>query len=128
MRVRLNLRRVKFKRVYRGVSFHTFLTPRVLDKSPPITVHLCTVCAQTAPDGLHDRILVSISAQIDEATVAKVHEASRSKRRLVEFKEIPKVLVDAVAAGEDFFLTPETTWRRKLSEAFIALIPSAAPD
>ncbi len=95
--------------------------------------------------------------------VTTLSEASRSKRRLVEFKDIPKVLVDAVTAGEDqrffshsgldpiriagalvsnfaethrlqggstitqqlarnFFLTPETTWRRKVSEALIALI------
>jgi penicillin-binding protein 1B len=87
----------------------------------------------------------------------------RSKRRLVEFKEIPKVLIDAVTAGEDqkffvhhgldlkrivgaflwnirekkglqgastitqqlarsFFLTRERTLRRKLSEAFIAVM------
>jgi penicillin-binding protein 1B len=95
--------------------------------------------------------------------VTNLSGASRAKRRLVEFKDIPKVLVDAVTAGEDqsflshhgldpiriagafvsnldethrlqggstitqqlarnFFLTAEPTWRRKLSEAFIALI------
>jgi penicillin-binding protein 1B len=95
--------------------------------------------------------------------VTNLSGASRAKRRLVEFKDIPKVLVDAVMAGEDqsffthhgvnpiriagafvsnlddkhrlqggstitqqlarnFFLTAEPTWRRKISEAFIALI------
>ena len=95
--------------------------------------------------------------------VTNLSDASRSKRRLVEFKDIPKVLVDAVTAGEDqsffshhgldpmriagafvsnldethrlqggstitqqlarnFFLTAEPTWRRKISEAFIAVI------
>jgi penicillin-binding protein 1B len=89
--------------------------------------------------------------------------AARSKRRLIEFKDIPKVLIDAVTAGEDqgffshhglaptrmagaffsnlqddhrlqggstitqqlarnIFLTAEPTWRRKLAEAFIAVI------
>jgi penicillin-binding protein 1A len=40
--------------------------------------------------------------------VTTLSEASRSKRRLVEFKDIPKVLVDAVTAGEDqrFFIHP----------------------
>ena len=33
--------------------------------------------------------------------VTNLSGASRSKRRLVEFKDIPKVLVDAVTAGED---------------------------
>jgi len=95
--------------------------------------------------------------------VTNLSDASRAKRRLVEFKDIPKVLVDAVTAGEDksffshhgldpiriagafvsnlaethrlqggstitqqlarnFFLTAEPTWRRKMSEAFIAVI------
>jgi penicillin-binding protein 1B len=95
--------------------------------------------------------------------VTNLSGAARSKRRLVEFKDIPKVLVDAVTAGEDqsffshhgldpiriagafvsnlhethrlqggstitqqlarnFFLTAEPTWRRKTSEAFLALI------
>ena len=88
---------------------------------------------------------------------------TRAKRRLVEFNEIPKGLIDAVTAGEDqkffahygvdlkriggafiwnlrenrrlqgastitqqlarsFFLTREPTLRRKLSEAFIAIL------
>jgi len=88
---------------------------------------------------------------------------SRAKRRLVEFQDIPKVLLDAVTAGEDqkffthhgldlkrivgafmwnlrenrrlqgastitqqlarsFFLTREPTLRRKISEAFIAIL------
>jgi penicillin-binding protein 1B len=87
----------------------------------------------------------------------------RSKRRLVEFHDIPKVLIDAVTAGEDqkffhhhgldvkriagavvtnireeksvqgastitqqlarsFFLTRERTLKRKVSEAFIAVV------
>jgi len=87
----------------------------------------------------------------------------RAKRRLVEFNDIPKVLIDAVTAGEDqkffqhygldlkriaaafvwnirekkgmqgastitqqlarsFFLTRERTLRRKVSEAFIAVL------
>jgi len=87
----------------------------------------------------------------------------RSKRRLVEFHDIPKVLIDAVTAGEDqkffhhhgldvkriagavvsnireekavqgastitqqlarsFFLTRERTLKRKVSEAFIAVL------
>src|SRR5262245_18965306 len=87
----------------------------------------------------------------------------RAKRRLVEFKDVPKVLVDAVTAGEDqkffvhhgldlkrivgafiwnvrenrrvqgastitqqlarsFFLTRAPTLRRKISEAFIAIL------
>src|SRR5262245_34196985 len=87
----------------------------------------------------------------------------RAKRRLVQFEEIPKVLVDAVTAGEDqkffvhhgidlkricgafmwnlrengklqgastitqqlarsFFLTREPTLRRKISEAFLAVL------
>jgi penicillin-binding protein 1B len=87
----------------------------------------------------------------------------RAKRRLVEFSEIPKNLIDAVTAGEDqkffvhhgldlkrivgalvwnvrenhglqgastitqqlarsFFLTREPTMRRKISEAFIAIL------
>jgi penicillin-binding protein 1B len=95
--------------------------------------------------------------------VTNLSDASRAKRRLVEFKDLPKVLVDAVTAGEDqnffthhgldpiriagafisnlyethrlqggstitqqlarnFFLTAEPTWRRKISEAFIAVI------
>ena len=33
--------------------------------------------------------------------VTSLSGASREKRRLVEFKDIPKVLVDAVTAGED---------------------------
>ena len=33
--------------------------------------------------------------------VTNLSDASREKRRLVEFKDIPKVLVDAVTAGED---------------------------
>jgi len=33
--------------------------------------------------------------------VTNLSDASRAKRRLVEFKDIPKVLVDAVTAGED---------------------------
>ncbi len=88
--------------------------------------------------------------------VTSLSGESRVKRRLVEFKDIPKVLIDAVTAGEDqkffthhgldpnriagafiwnldeshrlqggstitqqlarnFFLTPEPTWRRKIS-------------
>jgi penicillin-binding protein 1B len=95
--------------------------------------------------------------------VTNLSGTSRSKRRLVEFKDIPKVLVDAVTSGEDqsffshhgldpiriagaflsnlgethrlqggstitqqlarnFFLTAKPTWRRKISEAFIAVI------
>ena len=95
--------------------------------------------------------------------VTNLSGVSRAKRRLVEFSDIPKVLIDAVTAGEDqsffthhgldpiriagafvsnlrethrlqggstitqqlarnFFLTPEVTWRRKFSEAFIALL------
>jgi penicillin-binding protein 1B len=95
--------------------------------------------------------------------VTNLSGTSRSKRRLVEFKDIPKALVDAVTSGEDqsffshhgldpiriggafvsnlaethrlqggstitqqlarnFFLTAEPTWRRKISEAFIAVI------
>ena len=95
--------------------------------------------------------------------VTNLSDASRAKRRLIEFKDIPKVLVDAVTAGEDqsffshhgldpiriagafvsnldethrlqggstitqqlarnFFLTAQPTWRRKIAEAFIALI------
>jgi penicillin-binding protein 1B len=95
--------------------------------------------------------------------VTSLPDATRSKRRLIEFKDIPKVLIDAVLAGEDrsffghhgldprriagafisnrdpahqlqgastitqqlarnFFLTPQPTWRRKVSEAFIAII------
>jgi penicillin-binding protein 1B len=95
--------------------------------------------------------------------VTNLSGVSRAKRRLVEFRDIPKVLIDAVTAGEDqsffthhgldpiriagafvsnlrqthrlqggstitqqlarnFFLTPEVTWRRKFSEAFIALL------
>jgi penicillin-binding protein 1B len=89
--------------------------------------------------------------------------AARKKRRLIEFKDIPEVLVAAVTAGEDqgffshhglaptrmagafysnlhdnhrlqggstitqqlarnVFLTRDPTWRRKLAEAFIAVI------
>ena len=33
--------------------------------------------------------------------VTNLSDASRAKRRLVEFKDLPKVLVDAVTAGED---------------------------
>jgi penicillin-binding protein 1B len=95
--------------------------------------------------------------------VTNLSGVSRDKRRLVEFEDIPKILVDAVTAGEDqgffthhglapsriagalvsnldgthrlqggstitqqlarnLFLTAEPTWRRKVSEAFIALI------
>ena len=95
--------------------------------------------------------------------VTNLSDALRAKRRLVEFQDLPKMLVDAVTAGEDqsffshhgldliriagafvsnfdethrlqggstitqqlarnFFLTAEPTWRRKLSEAFIAVI------
>lgn len=94
--------------------------------------------------------------------VTNLSDGSREKRRLLKFHEMPKVLVDAVIAGEDqrfyshrgldpvriggalvanlkgsgrlqggstitqqlarnVFLTPETTWRRKVTEAFIAL-------
>lgn len=94
--------------------------------------------------------------------VTNLSDGSRVKRRLVKFREIPKVLADAVIAGEDqrfyshrgldpiriggallanlegsgrlqggstitqqlarnVFLTPETTWRRKVAEAFIAV-------
>jgi len=95
--------------------------------------------------------------------VTNLSDALRAKRRLVEFQDLPKMLVDAVTAGEDqsffshhgldliriagafisnldethrlqggstitqqlarnFFLTAEPTWRRKMSEAFIAVI------
>jgi penicillin-binding protein 1B len=95
--------------------------------------------------------------------VTNLPDASRAKRRLVEFEDIPKVLVDAVTAGEDqsffrhhgldlfriagafisnldqahqlqgastitqqlarnCFLTTAPTWRRKFSEAFLAVI------
>jgi membrane peptidoglycan carboxypeptidase len=33
--------------------------------------------------------------------LTNLSDASRAKRRLVEFKDLPKVLVDAVTAGED---------------------------
>ena len=95
--------------------------------------------------------------------VTRLVGADRAKRRLVQFQDIPKVLVDAVTAGEDknffvhhgldlkricgafiwnvrengrlqgastitqqlarsFFLTREPTLRRKISEAFLAIL------
>lgn len=95
--------------------------------------------------------------------VTSLSDSARAKRRLVAFKDIPKVLVDAVTAGEDqgffnhyglapvriagafvsnlgethrlqggstitqqlarnIFLTAAPTWRRKFSEAFIAIV------
>jgi len=95
--------------------------------------------------------------------VTSLFGASRVKRRIIEFSDIPKVLVDAVTAGEDqgffhhhglapiriagafvsnlqeghrlqggstitqqlarnLFLTAAPEWRRKISEAFIAVI------
>src|SRR5688572_23156603 len=114
-----------------------------------------------------------LNGQVFENT-AKIHDRSgnlitslsgeeRAKRRLVEFHDIPKVLIDAVTAGEDqkffqhhgldlkriagaliwnlrekrglqgastitqqlarsFFLTRDKTLRRKMSEAFIAVL------
>jgi penicillin-binding protein 1B len=114
-----------------------------------------------------------LSGQVFQNT-AKIYDSStklvtslsgeaRAKRRLVEFQDIPKVLIDAVTAGEDqkffvhhgvdpsriagafiwnlenshrlqgastitqqlarnFFLTPQPTLRRKISEAFIAVL------
>jgi penicillin-binding protein 1B len=100
---------------------------------------------------------------LSEKSVTNLSGASRVKRRIVEFKDIPKVLVDAVTAGEDqgffrhyglaptriagalfsnlqeghrlqggstitqqlarnLFLSAEPTWRRKVSEACLALI------
>lgn len=38
--------------------------------------------------------------EVSPKLVTTLAEASRSKRRLVEFKDIPKVLVDAVTAGK----------------------------
>jgi len=95
--------------------------------------------------------------------LTNLFDAARVKRRLVEFKDIPKVLVDAVTAGEDrgffshhglaplriagafisnlhegnrlqggstitqqlarnLFLTAAPAWRRKVAEAFMAVI------
>src|SRR5262245_25276172 len=95
--------------------------------------------------------------------LTRVSGKTRERRRLVEFNEIPKTLIDAVTAGEDqkffghygldlmriggafisnlhenrrlqgastitqqlarsFFLTREPTLRRKVSEAFIAVL------
>jgi membrane peptidoglycan carboxypeptidase len=51
--------------------------------------------------------------------VTNLSGASRSKRRLVEFKDIPKVLVDAVTAGEDqsFFSHHGVEWIHSGSSA-----------
>lgn len=99
-----------------------------------------------------------------EDLVTTLADSSRSKRRFVQFNDIPKVLIDAVTAAEDqrffshhgldpiriagalvsnldathplqggstitqqlarnvFLRTAESTWRRKLSEAFTAVI------
>jgi penicillin-binding protein 1B len=95
--------------------------------------------------------------------VTNLFGEARVKRRIVEFKDIPKVLIDAVTAGEDqgffshhglaprriagafvsnlqdghrlqggstitqqlarnLFLTAAPAWRRKIAEAFIAVI------
>ena len=55
-------------------------------------------------DGKLNRQIFQNSAKIygnSPVPVTNLSGASRVKRRLVEFKDIPKVLVDAVTAGED---------------------------
>lgn len=102
-------------------------------------------------------------AQIEPELISSVINPEREKRKIIEFKDLPSDLVNAITAIEDrqffdhpgvnwrgilralvrdyqagelreggssitqqlvkdFFLTPERTWKRKLSEAYMSLI------
>ena len=133
--------------------------------SSAVVIHYYNRCVRTIDLKLSRQVFQN-TAKIYSASrklVTNLSGASRAKRRLIEFADIPKVLVAAVTAGEDqkffthhgldviriagafvsnldethrlqggstitqqlarnFFLTAEPTWRRKISEAFIALI------
>lgn len=95
--------------------------------------------------------------------ISNIINKNREKRRLVSYRDLPRVLIDAVLASEDrrffshsgvdpirilkaalidiragenvqgastltqqfvkqFFLTPERTWRRKLTDAYMAIL------
>ena len=102
-------------------------------------------------------------AQVEPEKISSTINPEREKRKNVEFKDLPKSLVDAIVATEDrtffdhsgislrgiirafsrnyqageiteggstitqqlvksFFLTPDRTWKRKISEAYMAII------
>lgn len=102
-------------------------------------------------------------AQVEPERISSTINQEREKRKNIEFKDLPKSLVDAIVATEDrtffdhsgislrgifrafsrnyqageiteggstitqqlvksFFLTPERTWKRKISEAYMAVI------
>ncbi|MBS1790327.1 MAG: PBP1A family penicillin-binding protein [Acidobacteria bacterium] len=102
-------------------------------------------------------------AQVEPERISSTINQEREKRKNIEFKDLPKSLVDAIVATEDrtffdhsgislrgifraftrnyqageiteggstitqqlvksFFLTPERTWKRKISEAYMAII------
>ena len=58
--------------------------------------------------------------------VTNLSDASREKRRLVEFKDIPKVLVDAVTAGEDrSFFSHHGLDPKRIAGAFVSNLDDA---
>ena len=102
-------------------------------------------------------------AQVEPEKISSTINQEREKRKNIEFKDLPKPLVDAIVATEDrtffdhsgislrgiirafsrnyqageiteggstitqqlvksFFLTPDRTWKRKFSEAYMAII------
>ncbi|MGH9799662.1 MAG: PBP1A family penicillin-binding protein, partial [Blastocatellia bacterium] len=121
-----------------------------------------------APNGIRsitdqDKRESLTEAQVEPERISSTINPDREKRKNVEFKELPKNLVDAIIATEDrtffdhsgislrgilrafsrnyeageiteggstitqqlvksFFLTPERTWKRKISEAYMAII------
>src|SRR5262245_17597217 len=118
--------------------------------------------------GVLNRIVKPNNGEVDEASlpaelVTNLFDQTREKRRIVEYNDLPKVLVNALVAAEDqrffrhwgldpvrlvgavvasvrhgdqvrgtstitqqlarnFFLTADRSMRRKINEAFIALI------
>lgn len=102
-------------------------------------------------------------AQVEPEKISSTINQEREKRKNIEYKDLPRSLVDAIVATEDrtffdhsgislrgivrafsrnyeageiteggstitqqlvksFFLTPERTWKRKISEAYMSLI------
>jgi penicillin-binding protein 1B len=102
-------------------------------------------------------------AQVEPELISSVVNQEREKRKIIEFKDLPQSLVDAITSVEDraffdhsginwrgvlralmvdyqagelkeggssitqqlvksFFLNPEKSWKRKLSEAYMAVI------
>jgi len=127
--------------------------------------HYCRVYSRIIDRRLNGQVFENTAKIHDRAgnLITNLSGEARAKRRLVDFQDIPKVLIDAVTAGEDqkffqhhgldlkriagaliwnfrekrglqgastitqqlarsFFLTREKTLRRKMSEAFIAVL------